>query len=407
MSPRSRREFITQSGFTAGLLPAVQAFNAQAKPVPLLTEHGFWDYVTPTAGGMEAFRREDYLSLLDDMARCGMNSLVIFVKWLTTGYRSRLPFLDQLPGCPVIASDNALLRDVIKEARDRSIKVWLGAVVTNFDVAKFGLKPYRTVDMNRRAKLPMTVGVYDSDVPELAERATQIFEELVELFPGIGGLIVELEGAGVEGPHRIPLYEAWARENGRPPFQQLGHPLDPRVFDIPAWRDYTTHSRLKILKGVEKAVRAKRFSGDLAMICETDKSAYATGQEINLKEYHRQMPDWSAITYEYQKSNRRYAMMDVCVDQPKREGLKVYYLPRGVMTWGGVGWPLPIALEENWRRDVDDIRMFKPDGVWWFGCGTVNNGTHVSLSRLKKLGYANGAEARRALIQIVSHLSTH
>ena len=59
--------------------------------------HGFWDYTTPGAGGMEHYRREDYRLLLEDMRRAGMNSLAINVKWLTTGYRSRLPFLDQAP----------------------------------------------------------------------------------------------------------------------------------------------------------------------------------------------------------------------------------------------------------------------------------------------------------------------
>lgn len=393
----NRRKFFAKAGFAAGLVPS-------GPPRP--AEHGFWDYTTPGAGGMEAFQRDDYLSLLDDMSGTGMNSLMVFVKWLTTGYRSRLPFLDQLPSCPVIASDNALLRWVIGEAGKRKIQVWLGAVVTNFDMGKYGSTPYRTVDMMRRSRIPMQVGVYDCDVPGFDERVVRIFEELVDLFPGASGLAVELEGAGVETPHRIPLYEKWARQNGRPPFAQLGHPLDPRMFDAPAWRDYTTHRRLQILRAVETAVRARRFEGSLAMICETDRNDYAAGQEVNLKEYHRECPHWAAITYEYQKFHRRYAMMDLCIDQPKRAGLKVYYLPRGVMTWGGVGWPMPITLEESWRMDVQDIQLFRPDGVWWFGCGTVNDGTHVSLSRLKKAGYAHGAQARRALLKIVSPLST-
>ena len=69
---------------------------------PFLKEYGFWDYTTPLAGGMEMFRRDDYLLLLDDMAGAGMNSLAVNIKWCTTGYRSRLDFLDQLPGNPVL-----------------------------------------------------------------------------------------------------------------------------------------------------------------------------------------------------------------------------------------------------------------------------------------------------------------
>ena len=78
---------------------------------------------------MEAFKQDDYVSLLDDMAQAGMNSLMIFVKWLTTGYRSRLPFQDQSPDNPVIASDNSLLRRVIEEAvktKDQDLAGWSG-----------------------------------------------------------------------------------------------------------------------------------------------------------------------------------------------------------------------------------------------------------------------------------------
>ena len=402
-----RREFLAASAIgSASLLAQAQDSQAATKGQSgSLMEHGFWDYTTPGAGGMEAFQQDDYMSLLDDMAEAGMNSLMIFVKWLTTGYRSRLPFQDQSPDNPVIASDNSLLRRVIEEAGKRKIKIWLGGAVTYYDIAKFGGKPYRTYDKLGGYDLPVKVGLYDTDTPGLTERIVQVYEELVELFPGVGGLEVELEGAGREEPHRIPLYNRWAEENGRPPFTELAHPLYPRVFDVPAWRDYTTHSRLKVLKAVEDAVRAKGFRGDLTMICETARTQYAIGQAVNVKEFHKAFPDWIATTYEYNKWDHRYGMMDVCIDHPKQEGVRVFYLPRGVMTYAyRRKWPLPISLEQNWQMDVEDIQRFKPQGVWWFGCGARNEGSHVSVSRLKQAGYGSGADARRALLKLTSEL---
>ena len=102
-----RREFLATSAVgSAFLLTQAQDTRAATKgPSGSLMEYGFWDYATPGAGGMEAFKQDDYVSLLDDMAQAGMNSLMIFVKWLTTGYRSRLPFQDQSPDNPVIASE--------------------------------------------------------------------------------------------------------------------------------------------------------------------------------------------------------------------------------------------------------------------------------------------------------------
>ena len=400
-----RREFLAAATTTPAMLFA-RTGDGRTAAEPgenFLKEHGFWDYTTPGTGGMESYRQDDYLSLLDDMAAAGMNSLMIYVKWLTTGYRSRLPFQDQSPDHPVTASDNNLLRHAMEEAGQRGIKVWLGGAVTYFDTSRFRAAPCRTYTRLGGFDLPVEVGLYDTDTPGLTERIVQIYQELVELFPGVGGLEVELEGAGVESPRRIPLYDRWARENGRPPFAQLGHPFNPRSFDVPDWRDYTTHSRLKVLRAVEDAVRAKGFRGDLSMICETGSSRYALGQAVNLKAFHGRFPHWVATTYEYDKWNHRYGMMDLCMDHPKQEGLQVFYLPRGVMTWGSQ-WPLPISLEQSWRMDLEDIRRFKPHGVWWFGSGGRNQGAHVSLARLKKSGYESGEAARRALLRLASEL---
>ena len=404
----TRRRFLAAS--TAGsavvlsLSPATGSSEENADY--LLKEHGFWDYTTPGAGGMAGYQKQDYLLLLDDIAKAGLNSLCIYVKWLTTGYRSRLPFLDQLPDCPVTASDNRLLQAVMEEAGKRKIKIWLGGAVTYFDVEKFqGPKPWNIIERMGGYKLPIRVGVYTADTPELTERIVQIYEELLDLFPGVGGLVVELEASGMEQPHRIPLYNQWARENHQPPFEQLGHPLNPRRFDVDPWRDYTTYARLKILNAVEQAVRSKGFKGDLAMICETGNTAYSAVQEVNLQEYAKQFPSWKAITYEYDKWTHRYAMMDLCIDTPKREGLEVFYLPRGVMTWGRK-WPLPISLEESWWLDLEDIQNFRPQAVWWFGSGTVGEGAHASLSRLQNSGYRDGVEVRRALLKAASGLRT-
>lgn len=400
-----RREFLAAATTTPAMLFA-RTGDGRTAAEPgenFLKEHGFWDYTTPGTGGMESYRQDDYLSLLDDMAAAGMNSLMVYVKWLTTGYRSRLSFQDQSPDNPVTASDNRLLRRTIEEAGQRGIKVWLGGAVTYFDTSRFRADPCRTYTRLSGFDLPVEVGLYDTDTPGLTDRIVQIYQELVELFPGAGGLQVELEGAGIESARRIPLYDRWARANGRPPFVELGHPFNPRTFDVPDWRDYTTDSRLRVLRAVEDAVRGKGFRGDLAMICETGSSSYALGQAVNLKEFRRRFPHWTATTYEYDKWSHRYGMMDLCIDHPRREGLQVFYLPRGVMTWGSE-WPLPIPLEQSWRMDLEDIRRFKPRGVWWFGSGGRNEGAHVSLARLKKSGYDSGEAARRALLRLVSQL---
>jgi hypothetical protein len=56
--------------------------------------------------------------------------------------------------------------------------------------------------------------------------------------------------------------------------------------------------------------------------------------------------------------------------------------------------------------DVEDIHRFGPDGVWWFGCGTVSAGFHVDSARLRQSGFADGAAARRALLDAAKSLRT-
>jgi len=378
------------------------AAGAAAADKPPLAEHGFWDYTTPGAGGMESYGRDDYAWLLDDMAEAGMNSLLVCPRWFTTGYRSKLPYLDQLSSNQVIASGNELLRWALEEARRRKIKTWLSAFVCGFEPGAYGRTPYRTVEVPVAGGPLVRIGLYDIDTAGLEERAVEIFDELVREFPMVDALAVELEDSGIERPHRIPRYEKWAKENGRPPFAQLGRPINPRLYDIPAWRDFNTHRRIQVLRQIERAVRAKGFRGSLAMICETANSRFSINQEVNLEEFRAQLPHWIAVTYEYDKWRHRYGVMDLSIATPKQYGVTVYYLPRGVMTWGR--WPLPITLEESWRMDREDVETFQPNGLWWFGSGGNNEGLHVSLKRLREAGYAGGRQARRALLSKVKGL---
>lgn len=215
-----------------------------------VVEHGFWDYTTPGAGGMEHYERDDYLRLLDDMGEAGMNSICVLPKWLTTGYRSRLPFLDQHADNPTTRSDNALL-------------------------------------------------------------------------------------------------------------------------------------------------------------CETGRSPYLLTQEVDLNLLARECPWCTAVSYEcgYDKSNHRLGMMELAVEDAKQAGLKTFYLPRGVMTWGR--WPMALPLEESWRRDTDDILRFSPQGAWWFGSGCVGTGRgyHVDVERLRQSRFTDGTQARLRLLECARSIS--
>lgn len=367
-----------------------------------MREHGFWDYTTPVAGGVERYQLDDYRRLLDDMAGAGMNSLLLVVKWFTTGYRSCLSFLDQMPDNPVIASDNELLRRVIREAHARRILLRLGAVVTIFPVDRMTASPVSTHVMQAGGIPLFRAGYFDPDAPGVQSHAVQICEEIIENFPEADGLMVELEGADADMPHRIPRYEQWAAEKGYPTHANLRRPLGLRSMDIPGWRAYTTQRRIDILLDIEHALRARKFTGSFCTICETGHTAYTLSHEVDLEMLHRACPAWDAVTYEYEKAAHRYAMMDLCIETPKKIGMTTFYLPRGIMTWGA---PLSIPLRQSWAMDVEDILRFQPDGVWWFGAGTRSEGVHVNGALLPAEGFDDEVAARRALLKAVAPLT--
>lgn len=376
-------------------------------PSSLAPEHGFWDYTAPGAGGMEGFEKEDFQRLLDDMSTAGMNSVCIQPKWITTGYRSRLKFLDQSPDNLMIRSDNRLLIDFFSEARKRGIKTWLSAVGNMLPVDKVKATPWRSSDEAFRTSIPIKYGVYDLDSSEIADCTVRIFGELAELFPGVDGFVVEVEHSGIEAPHRIPLYNQWAEQNGRPRFDQVAHPLQVRLPDFSPWRDYSSYRRAELMNQIEAEVRRKGFAGELAMLCETGRQPYLLTQEVNLKDFHQRCPDWAAVTYEYSynKAVNRFGMMEMCIEEPKKAGLKTYYLPRGVMTFAfPETWPMPLTIEQSWQLDLEDIQRFQPDGIWWFGAGigVVPEGAHVSLKRLQESGYKDGHKARQAFLKTIA-----
>jgi hypothetical protein len=363
-------------------------------------EHGFWDYTTPGAGGMEHYERDDYLRLLDDMSQAGMNSICVLPKWLTTGYRSRLPFLDQHADNPTTRSDNALLRHFLAEAKRRGIKPWLGVVIAMYPAEHVRTPAIQIHPPDHgNLRLGVSIGVYDLDCPEVWDYAPQVLAELCREFPCIEGLAIEVEWAGMALPHRIPLYNRWAAENGQPAFEKINNPLNLRVMDVSPWRSYTTQRRIEFMRHLRAAVSA--YPGEWAMLCETGRSPYLLTQEVDLRLLARECPWCAAVSYEcqYDKSFHRLGTMELAVEDSKQAGLKTFYLPRGVMTWGP--WPMALPLEESWRRDTEDILRFLPQGVWWFGSGCVETGrgSHVDAERLRQSRFADGTQARRRLLE--------
>lgn len=357
-----------------------------------MQEYGFWDYTAPGAGGMEHYQKDDHLQLLDDMAQAGMNSLVIIVKWMTTGYRSQLEWLDQESNNPVILSDNELIRFSIDEAHKRGIKVWLGAVVTEHVARYYGKSSHRkfTIFVGDGTR---EVHTFDLDMPDVEERSISIFEELSEQFPNVDGLLVELEFGDTFSSHRVEFYNLWAKNNGIEPENNAA---------CPRFQQYATFRRCEVLASIRKALKSKGFTGDLSTICEALPGQRGVEHVVDLEEFSKRASEYSVVTYSYDPWNRHHPVNGHMMLQPKKHGLRSYYLTRGVMTWNKA-WRspqprLPVTLPESWAFDIDDVQKYQPDGFWWFGTGAVREGAHTDIYELNKMGFADGRAARKTLL---------
>ncbi len=368
-----------------------------------MKEIGFWDYTCPAHGSLENYTKADWDVLLDDMVEGGFNSLVICPKWLTTGYKSSYDWLDQDPSIAAIQTDNATIHHALQGAKKRGMRTWILVVASIFHVEKFGIKPASPSWVTTRKR-----GEYDLDQPGVGDRIEMLFGELARLFgKDSDGFIIEFEQCDHEAPHRVALYEQWAKENNRPDFATIKNvALQPRSYPFVHWRDFTTSRRIAMYRRVEKSLRENGFNGTISTIAEMANGPTYVCGNVNLTELHRQLPTWPVLTYDdsYNRHVNRLATRDICMDQPKKIGLETQWLTRGVMTWN---WPADapaLNLEEQWRMSMEDAIESKPDVLWFMVADARHEGLGADIKKLPQWGFSDGRTARKRLMAMAKEM---
>ena len=370
-----------------------------------MNEIGFWDYTCPNNGSLERYTADDWDVLLDDMVEGGFKSLVLGIKWLTTGYRSQYSWLDQRPDCTAIASDNKLIHHALEGARRRGIRTWLLAVASIYQQREFGVSPTAPFTPDPAGE---GVAAYDLDHPYLGERIDLLFAEITDLFGSqADGMVVELEFCDAEAPHRVPIYNDWAASNDRPDFDTIkAIRLEPRSYPFLHWRDFTTSRRIEMLKRIERVVREHGFTGSLASLVEMESVPMALLGNVNLKMLQAALPHWAVVTYDsiYDRRVNRLASMDLCIEQPRLLGLDVYYLTRGVMTFPLQPWVGPTTLPVQWQMSLEDAARHRPEILWFMGADARVDGAVCSNVKLLAWGYSDGRSARKDLMKLAREL---
>ena len=368
-----------------------------------MLEFGFWDYTCPGNGSLERYNNDDWDVLLDDMAAGGMNSLVLCVKWLSTGYRSRLSWLDQNPNATAISTDNAVIHHALQGARKRGIRSWLLVVGAQYHIPSFGIEP-----ANPAARWG-DIGMYDLDQPEIGDRIELLFDEVMELFGAeADGIIAELEFCDGASPHRIPIYNSWAEAEGRPDYQQISNiSLEPRSYPFLDWRDFTTDRRAAMLERIARVIRARGFNGDLSSLVEVGNCDGVMVRNVNLPRLREKTPGWGLVTYDsiYDRRINRLSSMDFCVVQPQQLGYDVSFLSRGVMTFGANWEDISDNLDEQWRMTFEDALAYQPTRLWLMGADArEDDGMVCNRLKLPQWGYPDGRTARLNCLRLAREI---
>jgi len=371
----------------------------------ILQSIGFWDYTCPGHGSVEQYTCDDWSQLLDEMSAAGMNSLVLGVKWLSTGYRSQLNWLDQRSEDSLaVRDDNRVIHHVLAEARKRRIQTWLLVVATQYHIPSFGMEPLSQMRWG-------DVGLYDLDQPAVEGRIVDLFDEVIQLFGSeADGLVVELEFCDRAAPHRIEPYNQWADTNNRPNYKEISHiPPDPRCSPFEDWRDYTTDRRVDVCRKVEHAVRAGGFHGELAVISEMRSAPYLVMGACNLERLRDGLPGWSLVTYDdlYDRTVNRLASMDICIEQPREVGFDVHWVTRGVMTFSAGFAQGTGDLERQWQLSIEDALNHRPDSLWLMGADARHAGMVCNAELLPQWGFDDGRAARRRLFDMLRPLTSN
>jgi len=362
-----------------------------------IKEIGFWDYSCPRHGSLEVYEREDWDMLLDDMEEGGMNSLVLCPKWLTTGYKSKLPWLDQDP-CTAIESDNDILFYALEEAKKRGVICTLLVVSTQFHIPSFGASP------EDESAIWGDIGSFDLDFPGIRERILEMYDEIHTLFGKYTDRYVcELEFCDNSAPHRIDKYNAWAKENDEPSYEKISNIiLQPRSYPFFSWRKFTTWSKMNMLHEINNLLVNKGYKGKFSTICEVGNADQVMVGNTDFGIAKAQYPDLELVTYDsiYDRTKNREASMEFCVTNPRKYDFPIHFLTRGVMTFGENWDDVSGSLDEQWDMSIEDAIKYQPDSLWFMGCDArTESGLVCSTKKLGNWGYDNGIKARKALMK--------
>ncbi len=163
-------------------------------------DFGWWEVFAPSLHGRaHLWNQAQWAEQIEWMASRGTRVLFLYLHWYSTGYRSSLPWLDQPDFSLNVATENAVLRRLLRQARGRKIRVYLVNQVYLYDAETYDGPTVLDEFADAAHYWPKRLVVAEAAETSVRNRIAKMFVEQAELFPNAAGFLLEGEGKTSKG----------------------------------------------------------------------------------------------------------------------------------------------------------------------------------------------------------------
>ncbi|NOZ56870.1 MAG: hypothetical protein GXO73_08820 [Calditrichaeota bacterium] len=163
-------------------------------------DFGWWEVFAPSLHGRaHLWNQAQWAEQIEWMGSRGARVLFLYLHWYSTGYHSSLAWLDQPDFSLNVATENAVLRRLLRQARGRKIRVYLVNQVYLYDAETYDGPTVLDEFADAAHYWPKRLVVADAAETSVRNRIAKMFVEQAELFPNAAGFLLEGEGKTSKG----------------------------------------------------------------------------------------------------------------------------------------------------------------------------------------------------------------
>jgi hypothetical protein len=351
----------------------------------MLEIQGFMDQITPSVDSIDVVWKssaKDIRKMLAEViAENNINHYTFYVKWMTNGIKSSLPFLANHPDTLNVRTDNRGFREVIDFLHQQGVKVGAAFQFGMFEPEAWGNDCiWGQWDLRAQAGITGIIVLADASSHVFSGRLWAMMAEYIRLFPETDYVFLESEGQIEERGLKTAL-QRWLAERGGPSVDKITYSAETVAYckelNLPLacqWSEegmkFAVEYRKNNYTVAQDALRCHGYRGEIGV--------FSHAWRVESRYIDQALPgnDWWIVPWFYfgwLKDAPEYASrLKACKEhllEMKRRGFKVCYL--GDATIANAYLPPIRELWELSRQHLDGyMAMGTPNtslGLRWVG----------------------------------------